>query len=101
MKDRFGKVVKPREWFLVPLNVIDEFVQHLQKGDPSGALLQPRNLSTRAKIFLISFFPSPTHSEWDLFQPHNISHPQEVFIRFPLLVSFSLPATLKELILVV
>lgn len=27
--DRFGKEVKPREWFLVPLPVIDEVVQHL------------------------------------------------------------------------
>jgi hypothetical protein len=28
--DRFGNAVKPREWFLVPLNVIDEAVQRIR-----------------------------------------------------------------------
>jgi hypothetical protein len=28
--DRFGHLVKPREWFLVPLNVIDEAVQRIR-----------------------------------------------------------------------
>lgn len=28
--DRFGHVVKPREWFLVPLNVIDDAVQRIR-----------------------------------------------------------------------
>jgi len=28
--DRFGKPVKPREWFLVPLNVIDEIVARIE-----------------------------------------------------------------------
>lgn len=30
--DRFGNPVKPREWFLVPLHVIDQAVQHIQDG---------------------------------------------------------------------
>jgi hypothetical protein len=30
--DRFGSPVKPREWFMVPLHVIDEAVQRLQDG---------------------------------------------------------------------
>jgi len=30
--DRFGNPVKPREWFLVPLYVIDEAVQRIQDG---------------------------------------------------------------------
>lgn len=30
--DRFGYSVKPKEWFLVPLSVIDTIVQHLQSG---------------------------------------------------------------------
>lgn len=30
--DRFGHPVKPREWFLVPLNVIDEAVQRVRDG---------------------------------------------------------------------
>ena len=28
--DRFGHIVKPREWFLVPLNVIDEAVERIR-----------------------------------------------------------------------
>lgn len=30
--DRFGQPVKPREWFLVPLHVIDEAVQRIRDG---------------------------------------------------------------------
>jgi T5orf172 domain len=33
--DRFGKPVKPQEWFLVPLTVIDEAVKALQEGSIS------------------------------------------------------------------
>lgn len=32
IEDRFGKPVKPREWFFVPLHVIDEAVQHFMDG---------------------------------------------------------------------
>lgn len=32
INDRFGKPVKPREWFLVPLPVIDEAVQRIRDG---------------------------------------------------------------------
>lgn len=31
--DRFGEQVRPREWFLVPLHVIDEVVGHIREGD--------------------------------------------------------------------
>jgi hypothetical protein len=30
--DRFGKKVKPREWFLVPLAIIDQVVEHVRAG---------------------------------------------------------------------
>jgi hypothetical protein len=47
IKDRFGKPVKPREWFLVPLNIIDSVVAKLTNGsltnyiyDPSSAKLK-------------------------------------------------------------
>lgn len=30
--DRFGKPVRPREWFLVPLHVIDVAVEHIKSG---------------------------------------------------------------------
>lgn len=36
IEDRFGKPVKPREWFLVPLHVIDEVVQRLVDGTITG-----------------------------------------------------------------
>ena len=32
IEDRFGKPVKPREWFLVPIPVIDEAVQRIKDG---------------------------------------------------------------------
>ncbi len=48
LEDRFGRPVKPREWFLVPLHVIDEAVQRIRDGsitqfryDTSTATLQP------------------------------------------------------------
>ena len=47
IEDRFGKPVSPREWFLVPLSVIDEMVELLRKGklhewsyDPTAATLR-------------------------------------------------------------
>lgn len=30
--DRFGHPVWPREWFLIPLDVIDKTVQHIRDG---------------------------------------------------------------------
>lgn len=32
IKDRFGKPVSPREWFLVPLSVIEEIIERIQDG---------------------------------------------------------------------
>ncbi|MFA9275627.1 MAG: GIY-YIG nuclease family protein [Candidatus Aquirickettsiella gammari] len=46
IEDRFGNPVKPREWFLVPLHVIDEVVGRIRDGsiteityDPKTAML--------------------------------------------------------------
>lgn len=36
--DRFGNPVKPREWFLVPLQVIDEAVERIKDGSISGVV---------------------------------------------------------------
>lgn len=33
ISDRFGNPIKPREWFVVPLPVIIETIEHLQAGD--------------------------------------------------------------------
>ena len=30
IEDRFGKPIKPREWFLVPLFIIDEIIKHIK-----------------------------------------------------------------------
>ena len=49
LKDRFGSQVEPREWFLVPLPVIDEAIQKIKEGticdfryDPETACLTLR-----------------------------------------------------------
>lgn len=41
ISDRFGKPVKPREWFLVPLSVIDEAVERIRNGDVDGVVYDP------------------------------------------------------------
>ena len=40
--DRFGHPVKPREWFLVPLHVIDEAVQRIRDGSITGVIYDPQ-----------------------------------------------------------
>ena len=54
IKDRFGKAVTPREWFLVPLFVVDEAVERIRDGtitqytyDPKGACLARDPLSDK------------------------------------------------------
>jgi hypothetical protein len=42
IEDRFGKPVKPREWFLVPLGVIDEAVERIRNGSIAGITYDPR-----------------------------------------------------------
>ncbi len=41
IEDRFGQPVKPREWFLVPLHVIDEAVQRIRDGSMTQAVYDP------------------------------------------------------------
>ncbi len=36
IKDRFGNPIRPREWFLVPLHVIDEAVGRIRDGSITG-----------------------------------------------------------------
>ena len=38
IEDRFGNPVKPREWFLVPLQVIDEAVNRIRDGSITGVV---------------------------------------------------------------
>lgn len=41
IEDRFGNPVKPREWFLVPLNVIDEAVERIRDGSITNLTYDP------------------------------------------------------------
>lgn len=40
--DRFGKPIKPREWFLVPLHVIDEAVEKIRDGSIVDLVYDPQ-----------------------------------------------------------
>ncbi len=42
IEDRFGNPVKPREWFLVPLQVIDEAVRRIQDGSITEVVYDPK-----------------------------------------------------------
>ena len=44
MKDRFGRAIRPREWFLVPLNVIDEAVTLIKNGTIVDYLYDPKSV---------------------------------------------------------
>lgn len=41
IQDRFGHPVRPREWFLVPLHVIDEAVQRILDGSITEVIYDP------------------------------------------------------------
>jgi hypothetical protein len=43
LEDRFGNPVKPREWFLVPLQVIDEAVERIRDGSIAGLAYDPNS----------------------------------------------------------
>jgi len=45
IKDRFGQPVVPREWFLVPLFVIDDAIEKIRNGTISGYVYNPNNAS--------------------------------------------------------
>ncbi|CAH1905891.1 YeeC-like protein [Candidatus Nitrotoga sp. HW29] len=42
IEDRFGNPVKPKEWFLVPLHVIDEAVQRIRDGSITEVVYDPK-----------------------------------------------------------
>lgn len=42
IKDRFGRPVKPREWFLVPLQVIDQAVRSIRDGSIANLVYDPK-----------------------------------------------------------
>ena len=42
IEDRFGNPVQPREWFLAPLQVIDEAVQRIRDGSITEVIYDPK-----------------------------------------------------------
>ena len=42
IKDRFGNPVVPREWFLVPLFVVDDAVERIRSGTITGCIYDPK-----------------------------------------------------------
>jgi hypothetical protein len=50
IKDRFGQPVVPREWFLVPLFVIDEAVEKIRDGTISNFRYDPKSASLVADV---------------------------------------------------
>lgn len=49
MTDRFGFLVKPREWFLVPLQVIDEAVERVRDGSVVDYIYDPASASLKLR----------------------------------------------------
>ena len=45
MKDRFGRPFRPREWFLVPLNVVDEAVSRIKDGSITEYVYSPQKVA--------------------------------------------------------
>jgi Meiotically up-regulated gene 113 len=56
--DRFGRPVKPREWFLVPLQVIDEAVCHIRDGSIAGMIYDPKTARLVEGLESIELFAS-------------------------------------------
>ncbi len=48
IKDRFGNPVKPEEWYLVPLHVIDEVVERVKDGSITGFEYDPAEAQLKA-----------------------------------------------------
>lgn len=42
IKDRFGRAIVPREWFLVPLYVVDQAVEKIRDGTITGYVYDPK-----------------------------------------------------------
>jgi len=47
IKDRFGNPVKPKEWFLVPLSIIDEAVGRIKDQSITGYEYDPQTASLK------------------------------------------------------
>ncbi len=45
IQDRFGHPVKPKEWFIVPIHVIDEAVERIMDGSITNVVYDPKKAS--------------------------------------------------------
>lgn len=45
MKDRFGRPFRPQEWFLVPLNIVDEAVSRIKDGTITQYIYSPQKVA--------------------------------------------------------
>lgn len=50
IKDRFGKKVQPREWFLVPLPIIDEVIERIRNGSIEDVVYDPHSASLKGRL---------------------------------------------------
>lgn len=50
IKDRFGNPIIPREWFLVPLFVVDEAVEKIKDGTITEYIYDPRTAGLKKRI---------------------------------------------------
>lgn len=50
IKDRFGQPVIPREWFLVPLFVVDKAIEKIRDGTITGYAYDPKTASLRRAL---------------------------------------------------
>lgn len=50
IEDRFGNPVKPREWFLVPLQVINEAVERIRDGSITDVIYDPKTARLVGRI---------------------------------------------------
>ena len=49
IRDRFGNPVTPREWFLVPIFVIDEVVEKIKDGTITQFVYDPKSAALIAR----------------------------------------------------
>ncbi len=49
IKDRFGKPVRAREWFLVPIFIIDEMVEKIKEGSLSDYYYDPKSAELKKR----------------------------------------------------
>jgi hypothetical protein len=60
IEDRFGHPVRPQEWFLVPLHVIDEAVQCIRDGSITNVIYDPTSATLVKRKGVKLSYPRPS-----------------------------------------